>query len=387
MFRQLPGRARRLRPSSLLTLALALTPALAAAQAAPPPQASPTPSSAPSPAASPTPDDTPSVRVGVTISTDFTYTSAPEVKDADGNTIHNSAFDVSRAYLNATGNLSHLLSFRVTGDVKRFASASVSAPSSIEGSDTFRLKYAYGQVNLDSFLPKGSWVRLGAHQTPYVDYEEVIYGYRFQGQVMVEREGYLSSSDFGVSSHVNLPKEYGEIHAGVYNGETYSKGETNNQKAFQVRATLRPFPKSAALKGLRLTAFYDADHYVKAAVRNRLILNAAFEHKHVVLGADLIEATYQAAVKAPRVESSGYSLWARPRTSMGLEALLRYDSLKPNNAVDARKNRTILGGAYWFKTKAPVSAALLLDYEHVTYGAGLAKPNESRIALHSLFAF
>jgi hypothetical protein len=363
-----------------------MSPALAAAQAAPP-QASPTPAGTPAPPASPTPDDTPSIRVGVTIYTDFTYTESPEVKDADGNAINSSAFDVSRAYINAVGNLSHLLSYRVTGDVRRFTSGSTSSPSSIEGSDTFRLKYAYGQINLDSFLPKGSWARLGAHQTPFVDYEEGIYGYRFQGNVFVEREGYLSSSDFGISTRVNLPKEYGEIHAGVYNGETYVKGEVNNQKAFQIRGTLRPAPKSPVLKGLRLTAFYDADHYVQGADRKRLILNTTFEHKRLVLGADWLDAADQTSAKAPRVESSGYSLWARPRTSLGLEGLIRYDSLKPNDKVDARKNRTILGGAYWFKTKAPVSAALLLDYEHVTYGAALVRPTENRIALHSLFAF
>jgi hypothetical protein len=367
-----------------LAFAFFMAPALAAAQAAAP---SPTPTPAPAAAAAPTPDDTPTVRVGATIYTDFTYVAAPQIKDADGNTVHSSAFDVGRAYINAAGNLSHLLSYRVTADIRRFTSGSTTSTPSIEGSDTFRLKYAYGQLSLESFLPKGSWVRLGAHQTPFVDYEEGIYGYRFQGTVFVEREGYLSSSDFGISTRVTLPTDHGEIHAGVYNGETYAKGEVNNQKAFQIRGTLRPSPKSAVLKGLRLTAFYDADHYVQSADRTRLILNATFEHKHIVLGGDWIKAADQASSKSPRVESNGYSVWARPRASNGLEALLRYDSLKPNDSISARKKRTLLGGAYWFKTKAPVTAAVLLDYEHVTYGVALARPTENRIALHSLFAF
>ena len=59
-------------------------------------------------------------------------------------------------------------------------------------------------------------------QTPLVDFMESVYRYRFQGTVFEEREGFLSSSDVGVSFHYNLPGNYGDVHAGIYNGETYS---------------------------------------------------------------------------------------------------------------------------------------------------------------------
>ena len=45
--------------------------------------------------------------------------------------------------------------------------------------------------------------------------------------------------------------------------------ETNDQKALQVRATLRPFPNANAARGLRVTGFYDADHYTADAERRR----------------------------------------------------------------------------------------------------------------------
>src|SRR4029077_9653578 len=115
---------------------------------------------------------------------------------------------------------------------------------------------------------------------------EGIYRYRFQGTIFEEREGFLSSSDAGLSAHYNLPGNYGDIHAGVYNGETYTRAEANDQKAFQVRGTLRPLPLGGFLKGLRLTAFYDADHYLRNGPRNRFIANATFEHARLNLGAD-----------------------------------------------------------------------------------------------------
>jgi hypothetical protein len=381
---------RRLASSAFIALALSMVPPFAVAQtpaktSVPEQVATASPSPAPSPAA--TPDDKPSFRAGATIFSDFTYTETPKTKDADGNTVRNSAFDVSRAYLTVTGAISHLVSFRVSADVRRLSGANASTATSVDGSEVFRLKYAYGQISLDSVLSKGSWVRIGAQQTPFVDYAEAIYRYRFQGTQMVERDGFLSSSDFGITGRVVLPNEYGDVHLGVYNGESYAKGEANDQKSFQIRGSLRPLPRHTVLKGLRLTAFYNADRYFKGAPRNRFVASAAFEHNRLVLGADLVEARDRTSVRAALVESSGFSVWARPRTTIGLEGLLRYDSFKPNNTVDARRTRTILGAAYWFKTQSPVSAALLADYERVSYAASLAKPREGRLALHCLFQF
>src|SRR3954451_17135684 len=65
------------------------------------------------------PDDTPKVNVGATIFGDYTYVESPKAKDADGNAINNSSFNIIRAYINLTGNLNHLIAFRITPDVAR----------------------------------------------------------------------------------------------------------------------------------------------------------------------------------------------------------------------------------------------------------------------------
>jgi hypothetical protein len=87
------------------------------------------------------------------------------------------------------------------------------------------------------------------------------------------------------------------------------------------------------------------------------------------------------------VESSAYSVWARPRTSIGFEGLLRYDSVRPDRNAEARRSRRIVGVGYWFKTPPSVSAALLTDYERATFGSTSTRPAETRLALHCLFAF
>ena len=82
------------------------------------------------------PDDTPSIKVGATIFANYTYQNEPKVADADGNLVHRSAFDVARAYINVTGNINHVVAFRITPDISR----ETNTASSLAGSLEFRIK-------------------------------------------------------------------------------------------------------------------------------------------------------------------------------------------------------------------------------------------------------
>ncbi len=346
-------------------------------------------------APAPKPTDNFSIKVGATIFADFTYQDDPKVTDADKNSVRKSEFEARRAYINITGNVSDIVSFRITPDVaSRLVTTNTALPTgssvstNLDGSAPFRLKYAFGQFSLDKVIGKGSWARIGQQQTPWVDFYEGIYRYRFQGTIFEEREGFLSSADNGLSARIALPKDYGDIHAGIYNGDTYSKAEANDQKAFMVRGSLRPLPKEGVLKGLRLTAFYDADKVVKDAPRNRLIGALTFEHQYLNLGFSLLDAKTQASAATAAVKARGFSVWATPRLKSGLEGLVRYDSLKPDKSVDALKKRTLVGVAYWFKVmRSGLATAILGDYEEVSYDTALAKPKEKRFELKTLFNF
>ena len=76
------------------------------------------------------------------------------------------AFDLTRGYININGQLSNRVRFRFTPDVRRVTDGSMS------GSLMMRVKYAF--VQLDTIGPARSWVRFGAHQTPWLDFEENI---------------------------------------------------------------------------------------------------------------------------------------------------------------------------------------------------------------------
>ena len=332
------------------------------------------------------PDDTPTIKVGATIFTDYTYQSAPDLTDADGNVVSPSSFNVGRAYINITGNISHNIAFRITPDIVR-----ETGTNALNGSYAFRVKYAYAQFNLDDWLNQGrtgSWIRLGAQQTPFVDFMEGIYRYRFQGTIFEEREGFLSSSDVGAAFHYNFAGNYGDVHTGIYNGETYSKPEVNDQKGFMIRATLRPVPMHPVLRGVRLTGFYDNDAYVKNAERTRGIVAVSFEHKYLNASFDYLAVTDQTSVTKSPVDGHGFSVWATPKATNGWEALLRYDHMEPNNDVSGVRKRVIGGIAYWFPHQGNVSTSLLLDIDQQTFSDfATPQPTQRRYAIHGLVNF
>jgi hypothetical protein len=344
-------------------------------------------------------DDTPNIRLGTVLFLDFTKTIEPTVVDADGNRVKTSAFNVTRTYLNVTGQLNHVFAFRLTPDVTR----ETGPGSSLAGSETFRLKYGFLQVNMDDWLWRGSYARAGMIQTPYVDFEESVYRYRFQGTVFVDREGYLPSSDFGAMFRTLSPGGHAEIAGGMYNGEGYTRADPNDQKAFQIRGTLRPLPGPGLARGLRATLFYDDDHYVRDAQRTRAVSLVTYEHRFVNAGWVYLSARDRKTTSERTLASSGHSFWITPRLLLGipqtapptavtrasLEGLLRYDRLEPDHESQAVKERFIGGVAYWPRFLAgSVSAAFLVDYEQVSYrDFAVAPPGERRVALHMLVSF
>ena len=360
---------RRLALTVVATLCLGAAPALA--------QVTPAAGSTP-------PDDTPSIKVGSTVFLDYTFQSSPKGTDADGNTISPNAFDVGRAYININGKVSHLFEFRVTPDVTK----ETGSGSSVNGSYVFRVKYAFGQINLGDWLPHGSWIRFGMNQTPYLDFMEGIYRYRFQGTMAAERAGYITSSDAGVSLHVNFPHNYGDVHVGFYNGDGYSHFETSNEKAFQGRVSVRPAPRSPIWKGLRLTGFLIEDHYVKNAPRRRGILAGTYEQKYATLGVEYFTARDQKSATLAEVTGNGYSIWFMPKSTTGWEGLVRYDHVKPSKGVSATRNMTIAGVSYWFPHTGGPTAAILLDYEQVDSNSYTpAVPTQKRVYVHMLVNF
>jgi len=337
------------------------------------------------------PDETQSIAVGAVIFYDYTYTKSPQTT-VGGVTFNPNSFNLTRTYINVTGRISSVVSFRVTPDIVR----ETIAGAAVTGGLVYRVKYGYAQFNFDRWT--GGWTanyaRLGIQQTPFIDGEEGVYRYRFQGTVYAERDGGLSSADAGASYHSNLPNNYGDFHVGIYNGEGYSRVETNDQKAIMMRGTVRPFAQtnSGLGRGLRFTGYYHNDHSAKDLDRNRAIFSTWLEQRRYNAGFDYMNRWDEANATSGQVKSGGYSIFVTPffqEKGNGLEALIRYDQFKVNKDLDPRQDRLILGVAYWFPhAGGNATAALLFDYEQVTVDKPAAPvADQERFILHGLINF
>src|SRR4029450_6707604 len=207
--------------------------------------------------------------------------------------------------------LNHLFAFRITPDIVR----ETGGGSSVAGSLTLRLKYGYVQMNLDDWLWRGTFVRGGMIPTPYVDFEETVYRYRFQGPVFADREGFMPSSDNGAAFRTLVPRGYGEVVVGVFNGEGFTRADPNNQKALEMRGTLRPFPSSNLPRALRVTGFYSADHTAHDAERRRAVGLITFEHRFLNMAWSYLDAVDQASAASPGLPPPGQAFWGTPRLS------------------------------------------------------------------------
>ena len=162
--------------------------------------------------------DYPVVRVGILSYLQY----AAELENRSGY----NAFDITRGYINVTGQLSRNVRFRLTPDVRRVTDGSLA------GTLTMRLKYGF--VQFDNLTP-GSSIRFGAQPTPWIDFEQGIMRYRVQGTVFAEREGLIpGSGDFGASFQMPLPSNLGDVHVGVFNGEGYTQTDASSTRACRV---------------------------------------------------------------------------------------------------------------------------------------------------------
>ena len=289
-------------------------------------------------------------------------------------------FDVTRGYLNVTGNLSPRLSYRITPDIKR------AGDGSLAGSLVLRIKYAFAQLRGPA---AGSWLRLGAHQTPWLDFEEHVNRYRVQGTMFSEREGLIpGSSDFGIGYLTPLPSDLGEVQAGLYNGEGYAKTEATRHKSVQGRLSLRPFRSGELSRGFRLNTFYNLGWYAAGRPRRLGIVMGSYEHSRLAATAQWLAATEQPVAGVAETDRRGYSTFLEIRQGLtGWAGLVRVENLDPDTSRrDDDHRRIIAGGAYWWRP-SNTTVGLVLTVEDVRYGAAAGAADETRVLAQTHIEF
>lgn len=270
--------------------------------------------------------------------------------NADSMNQHYNAFDVKRAYLNFKANFQGGVSTRITGDIHRAA----------DGSINYRLKYAYF-----AWTPENSPLtfKFGQTQTPWLDWEEGLWGYRMQGTMPLERAGYQTSSDLGVGVDGAWADQKFNMQATFMNGEGYHAAEGDQHKDVGLRASLRLLPSDdgGSRGGLRVTALAETGTRAGGGDRDRYVGMLSYKSKLFMLAGEAGSTSDGVQSVKGRVVAF-YGTLSPKNSKVGLVG--RVDLLDPNtDAPDNQTTRIIAGVSYALSP----NVLLLADIDHVSY--------------------
>ncbi|HEU4763771.1 MAG TPA: hypothetical protein VFS28_03910 [Gemmatimonadales bacterium] len=290
----------------------------------------------------------PQVSVGGVVYAQYLY----QLKDTAN---HQNGFDVTRAYVNVVGKFQQGLMTRVTTDIYRAA----------DSSTVVRLKYAYL-----AWTPEKSHLtyRFGLTQTPWLDYEETLWDYRMQGSMALDRNGYVTSSDFGAAVDGTWNQDKVNFQAGVYNGEGYSKGTGDQRKDVAARVSVRLLDTddNSKVGGLRLTGFTDIGKPTSGGKRDRYTGQVSYRTKALTLAGEYTSATdtVTAPATAERKGSivSAFGTYKVPASKVILVA--RVDVVDPNTSVSGDKQTRIIGGIAYQVTP---NWRAMVDVDNLSY--------------------
>lgn len=271
---------------------------------------------------------------------------------------HYNAFDVTRAYLTAQGVFPHGVAARITGDVFRAA----------DGSIDYRLKYAYFQWRPTDKAPVD--FRFGQTQTPWLDWQEGMYVYRFEGTMPMERAGYITSSDLGLAMDFFSKDQAFNGSVGVYNGEGYHGAESGQHKDVEARASLRLLPSDLAgpRGGLRVSGYAGIGATDPAGLaRQRYIGQLSYASNMFTVAGEFGATRDGGAGTTSDVDGrviSGWGWLSLPGSPASV--LLRVDHVDPNTSAGDDASTRFIGGLGYVLTP---NIRLLADVDAVSYQA------------------
>jgi hypothetical protein len=311
----------------------------------------------------------PSVRVGGTVYGQYQYFLRDAADDANN-------FDIARAYINVLGDLGHNVTSRVTADIYR----------NTDGSLAYRLKYAYAALGLgDSPFS----VKLGQIQTPWVEFEEALWDYRMQGTTALDRNGYLTSSDFGLGLDGSFADGDVTFQSGVYNGEGYQRTPGDKRKDVAARLSFRVLDtdETSRTGGLQLSAFGHAGKPTGGGVRERALGMVSYRSKLLTLAVEGVLTRDRSdeglPPSDPIVEGrviTAFTVLRIPNTPVAI--IGRVDDVNPDTDVaDDRRTRIIAGASY----QVSPNLRLLADIDHVTFEGGAPSPAVEASSSQALF--
>jgi hypothetical protein len=316
------------------------------------------------------------------------------------------SFDVNRVYVNVKGAVTEKLHYRVTADVGRekdtyytyelvYDEATqqyelVETKHTKEGKLDFYAKYAYFDVR--DVIPEHS-IYGGIEKTPWIDYEQGIWGWRIVRKVAVDDRKFDNSADLGIGVAGEFGNGLVEHHLTFTNGAGYKAVEDGlSGKAAAYRLSLFPLVSNEALKGLSVNAFVRADNLgekvAEGADKNPSTVYGGLlglEHEYVNFGGGyFMKSDGEGDNKVDGNVMTAYATGHFQATEgMSIHPLVRYDMYEPNGDVDDDERALIIGGAAFKFFDGAL--ALIPNYQTESYKGINAETGETEDKANDYF--
>ena len=263
---------------------------------------------------------------------------------------HINRFDITRAYINVIGKFSGGLYTRVTADIYNIT----------DSSRAYRIKYAYV-----AYTPAKSPLtfKIGEMHTPWVEWEDAMWDYRMQGTSAMDRNGYLSSSDFGAGVDGKWGPDKVNFQVGLYNGENYNKGTGDQRKDGMARVSVRvrDSDDSSRVGGLRVSAYGQYGKATTGGKRQRLLGMISYKSKQVTLAGEAAVTRDSVTVRNGHVYSA-FGVFKFPKSKAAVIARVDVTHPQAGNTTD-KQTRLIVGASYQLHP----NWRLLLDWDFLGY--------------------
>lgn len=285
-----------------------------------------------------------------------------------GDGLNGNNFDVTRAYLTAAGKLTHGVGVRITTDVY----------GNSDGQKGVRLKYAYV-----TWRPERSAVgfRFGLTETPWIGWEEALWDFRMQGPVATDRNGYLTSSDYGVAVDGSWDGESVNFQAGLYNGEGYNQPPGDGHKDVSARLSVRLLASDdpGRVGGLRANGYAQLGTPSGGGRRNRYIGMVSYKSKLLTLAGELALTRDRDSLTTVTTRGRVASTFAVVRIPNTPVALIgRVDLVDPDVNLHGDRRTEFIAG---LSCRVSPNLRMLIDLDNLSYQGGF--PSAEAKARHS----
>ncbi len=295
---------------------------------------------------------------------------------------------VDRAYFTAKYYFDQDWMMRITTDM-------VVDPNLKSKNSNIFLKYAYleGKLMGDAVV-----LRLGQSHTPWIDYEQHLWGHRYVSKTLVDTQGYDASSDLGVGLKGKVADGLVGYFVTATNGAGYSH-PTNKKTAgssldFDSRVSFNP------VKGLTLDLGYRTGYKgtksLKAGVSGSNTkstmyqLMATYGTEDYRFGANFINNRSKLDTSAVNLtKEDAFALWGWGKLGDGVGAFGRYESTKNKlNVASPQKEIRYLAG-FEYSPRKHVNFSLVYDNTKFTNSGNVAGATKkvTQIGLYSQVKF